>query len=70
MSKYLIVIEREGEKWGAYATDLPGLGTAASSRDEVERLAREAVENHVNLLRELGEPVPEPTAEVSYVAVA
>lgn len=70
MSKYLIVIEREGETWGAYAPDLPGLGVAASNREEVERLVREAVESHVNLLRELGEPVPEPTAEVSYVAVA
>ena len=70
MSKYLIVIERDGETWGAYAPDLPGLGVAASNREEVERLAREAVESHVNLLRELGQPVPEPTAEVSYVAVA
>lgn len=70
MSKYLIVIERDENNWGAYAPDLPGLGVAASNREEVEQLAREAVENHVNMLRELGEPVPEPTAEVSYVAVA
>jgi predicted RNase H-like HicB family nuclease len=70
MSKYLIVIEKEGENWGDYAPDLPGLGVAASTREEVQQTARSAVANHVNLLRELGEPVPEPTAEVSYVAVA
>jgi len=66
----MIVIEREGDSWGAYAPDLPGLGVAGSSRDEVERLAREAVASHVALLKELGERVPEPRAEVTYVAVA
>ena len=70
MSNYLIVIEKEGDSWGAYAPDLPGLGVAAATREEVERLVREAVEGHVNMLREMGEPVPEPTAEVRYVAVA
>ena len=70
MSQYMIVIERDGESWGAYAPDLPGLGVAGSSREEVERLAREAVTNHVSLLRELGEQIPEPRAEVAYVGVA
>lgn len=70
MSQYLIVIEREGDAWGAYAPDLPGLGVAASSREEVETLAREAVASHVAMLREHGEPVPEPRAQVAYVGVA
>lgn len=70
MSQYLIVIEREGNSWGAYAPDLPGLGVAGSSREEVEILAREAVTSHVAMLRELGEPVPEPRAQVAYVGVA
>ena len=70
MSEYLIVIERDGEAWGAYAPDLPGLGVAGSSREEVETLAREAVTSHVAMLRELGEPVPEPLAQITYVGVA
>jgi predicted RNase H-like HicB family nuclease len=65
----MIVIEREGDHWGAYAPDLPGLGVAGSSRDEVEKLAAEAVAQHVELLRELREPVPEPRAEEAYVGV-
>ncbi len=69
MSQYMIVIERDGEAWGAYAPDLPGLGVAGSSREEVKRLAKEAVAKHVALLRELGEQVPEPRAEVTYVGV-
>jgi predicted RNase H-like HicB family nuclease len=70
MSKYLIVIEREGDSWGAYAPDLPGLGVAGSTQSEVEKLAREAVAGHVAMLRELGEKVPEPRAKVAYVGVA
>ena len=70
MSEYLIVIEHAGETWGAYAPDLPGLGVAGSSREEVERLAKEAVATHVAVLRELGEQVPPPRAEVVFVAVA
>jgi predicted RNase H-like HicB family nuclease len=70
MKEYLIVIERVGESWGAFAPDLPGLGVAGSSRAEVEQLAKEAVARHLALLSELGEPVPEPTAQVAYVNVA
>jgi predicted RNase H-like HicB family nuclease len=69
MSRYLIVIEHDGAAWGAYAPDLPGLGVAGSSREEVERLASEAVHHHVAMLRDLGEAVPEPRALVAYVGV-
>lgn len=65
MSRYLIVIEREGQSWGAYAPDLPGLGVVAETREEVEKLAVEAVAQHVALLRELGQPVPVPQAEIA-----
>jgi len=70
MSQYLIVIEHEGSAWGAYAPDLPGLGVAAATREEVERLAEEAVREHVKLLKELGQPMPEPSVQVKFVSVA
>lgn len=70
MSEYMIVIERSEGAWGAYAPDLPGLGVAGSTPEEVEQLAREAVENHIALLKEHGEPVPKPSAQATYVKVA
>ncbi len=70
MSEYLIIIEREEDAWRAYAPDLPGLGVAGASREEVEQLAREAVANHVALLKDLGERVPEPSTQIAYVKVA
>jgi predicted RNase H-like HicB family nuclease len=61
MSKYLVIYERgENGEWGAYSPDLPGCVAAGKSKEEVEQLMREALPDHVALMREVGEPVPEP----------
>jgi predicted RNase H-like HicB family nuclease len=62
MSEYLVVIEHEGDSWGAYCPDLPGVGVAGRTREEVERLVREAIALHLDGLRKAGEPIPPPTA--------
>jgi predicted RNase H-like HicB family nuclease len=62
MSEYLVVIEHEGDSWGAYCPDLPGLGVVGDSQEDVERLIREAIAFHLDGLRAAGEPIPEPTA--------
>ena len=70
--RYAIVIEQGSTSFGAYVPDLPGCTAAAETRDEVVRLIREAIEGHIQLLREDGQPVPEPrsTAEYADVQVA
>ena len=62
MSEYLVVIEHEGDSWGAFCPDLPGVGVVGRTRDDVEDLVREAISLHIQALRDAGEPVPEPTA--------
>ena len=62
MSEYLVVIEHEGESWGAYCPDLPGVGVVADTRVEVEQLVREAIAFHLEGLREAGDPIPPPGA--------
>lgn len=62
MSEYLVVIEHDGESWGAYCPDLPGVGVAGDSQEEVERLIREAITFHLEGLRCAGDPVPTPAA--------
>jgi predicted RNase H-like HicB family nuclease len=62
MSEYLVVIEHEGESWGAYCPDLPGVGVVGDLQDEVEQLIREAITFHLEGLREAGDPIPQPTA--------
>ncbi|HKT68803.1 MAG TPA: type II toxin-antitoxin system HicB family antitoxin [Terriglobales bacterium] len=67
--KYLVIYEKSQTGWGAYAPDLPGLGVAGSTLDEVKQLIREAVEFHIEGMKQNGEKVPEPSAMTEYVTV-
>lgn len=58
--QYTVIVERGDTSWGAYVPDLPGCVAAGESREEVLQLIREAVEFHIEDLRESGENVPEP----------
>ena len=62
MSEYLVAIEHEAASWGAYCPDLPGVGVVGDTREEVERLVREAIAFYLESLRQSGDPIPEPTA--------
>ena len=57
---YVVVYERTPNNWSAYVPDLPGCVATGKTREETERLIREAIALHVASLREHGEPVPEP----------
>lgn len=58
--QYTVIIEQGETSWGAYVPDLPGCVAAAETREEVLRLIHEAIEFHIEGLRQGGEPVPEP----------
>ena len=58
---YKAIIERGESSWGAYVPDLPGCVAVAATRERVEQLIREAVDAHIELLRERGEAVPPPS---------
>jgi len=49
--------------------DLPGCAAVAGTEEEVRRLSREAIEFHLRAMIEDGEPVPEPSSKVEYVAL-
>lgn len=68
MKDYVVVIEKTGNGYGAYVPDLPGCIAAADTREETEALIREAVGYHVEMLRENGDPIPEPEASASLVS--
>ena len=67
--RYAIIIEQGENSFGAYVPDLPGCVAAADSREEVVKLIHEAIEDHVNVLREDGLPVPEPRSTIDYAEV-
>jgi predicted RNase H-like HicB family nuclease len=71
MKSYLVIFEQgHDDGWGAYAPDLPGLGVAAETREEVDKLIREGLEIHIAGLREDGLPIPEPKNFADTIAVA
>jgi predicted RNase H-like HicB family nuclease len=67
--KYVVVYEKSSNGWGAYAPDLPELGVAGETLAETKQLIREAIEFHLEAMRQHGEPVPVPSAETEYITV-
>jgi predicted RNase H-like HicB family nuclease len=65
--KYLVVFEKGPTRFGAYVPDLPGCVAVAKTRREVKRLIREAIQLHVEDMRDRGDPIPEPTADSEFV---
>lgn len=68
--RWAIVIEESEGNYGAYVPDLPGCVTTGDTLDEVRAMMREAIEFHLDGMREDGEPTPEPSTRIAYVEVA
>jgi predicted RNase H-like HicB family nuclease len=59
---YVVVFEgNDDEGYSAYSPDLPGVVAAGSTRQETEQLMIEAMAEHIAVLKESGEAVPEPS---------
>jgi predicted RNase H-like HicB family nuclease len=69
MRRYAIVVEKSKLNYAAYVPDLPGCVATGATLEETERRLREAIELHVQGLREDGLAVPEPSSVVDYVDV-
>ncbi len=59
--KYLVVIEKGPSSFGAYVPDLPGCVAVAKTRRKVKLLIREAIQLHIEDMRERGYPIPKST---------
>ena len=70
MKKYLIIVEETDTGYSAYSPDLPGCGSTGKTKKEVERNIQQAIEFHIEGLKEEGYAVPEPSSYSSYVDVA
>ena len=67
--RYAAVIGRTVNGFSAYVPDLPGCVAAGDTRAATEALIREAVAEHLEVLRESGDVAPEPQASTSLVEV-
>lgn len=68
--RYAVVIEQAGNNYSAYVLDLPGCVATGATLEEVEQQIREALEFHLDGLRQDGLPIPEPSSRVEYINVA
>jgi predicted RNase H-like HicB family nuclease len=70
MRRYAIVVEKGPTSYGAYVPDLPGCVAAGETKTEVLKLIREAIEFHLDGMREEGLAIPQPSSTAEYVEVA
>ena len=68
--RFVVIIEKGETSFGAYVPDMPGCIAAAETKEEVLRLIHEAIEFHVEGLREDGQPISKPCSSIEYVEVA
>lgn len=69
MKEYLVIIEKTDTGYSAYSPDLPGCVSTGSTRAAVESNMREAIELHIEGLREEGYDIPEPSTYSAYVRI-
>ena len=67
MKRFAVVFEKVSSNWAAYVPDLPGCVTTGPTLEQTKRNIREAIELHIEAMREVGEPVPVPTSAVDFV---
>lgn len=67
--RYLVIIEKGPNNLSAYVPDLPGCTSAGSTFEDVLAGIREAIAGHLEVMREYGDPIPEPSSESVFVDV-
>ncbi len=68
--RYMVVIERGDDSWGIHVPDLPGCVAVGETREEALRLIREAIEFHIDGLRQDGAPIPTPSSDSEFVEIS
>jgi predicted RNase H-like HicB family nuclease len=70
MYRFLVIIERAENNYSAYSPDLPGCVATGETREEAARTMHEAIQMHVDGLREDNLPIPESQSFAEYMAVS
>jgi len=70
MNKYAVVIEKAEKNYSAYIPEVPGCVAVGATVEEVRQTLMEALASHLELMRQAGEPIPEPSTIADYVEVA
>ncbi len=67
--KYAVIFEQAQSNWAAYVPDLPGCMTTGRTLDETKINIREAIQGHLETLRQFGDPIPQPASLAGEVEI-
>jgi predicted RNase H-like HicB family nuclease len=69
MARILVIIEKGEHSYGAYSPDVPGCVAVGDTREEVEQLMKEALQEHLQMMREENLPLPQSRTEAEYMDI-
>ena len=67
--RYLVILEQGPSSFGAYVPDLPECVAVGDTREEVITLIQEAIEFHLEGLKQEGLSIPPPASSSALVDV-
>jgi len=67
--KYAILYAPTSTGYGAHVPDLPGCVAAAAKLEETRQRMKEAIEGHLECMREFGYSIPAPTTVAEGIEV-
>ena len=69
MYRFLVIIEKGKQSYGAYSPDLSGCVAVGDTYEEVEKNMRKAIEMHLQAMLEDHEPIPTPHTSAKYMDI-
>ena len=69
MARILVIVEKGETSYGAYSPDVPGCVAVGDTREEVLQRFREALQGHLELMRDENLPLPEPQTTAEYMDI-
>ncbi len=69
MHRFLVVIEKAENNYSAYSPDLPGCVATGKTTKSVAKTMHEAIQMHIDGMKEDGITIPKSRAQAEYVAV-
>ena len=70
MYRFLVIIEKGNQSYGAYSPDLPGCVAVGDTQEEVEKNMREAIIMHLQGMIEDHEPIPTSQTTAEYMDIS
>jgi predicted RNase H-like HicB family nuclease len=70
MKRFLVIIEKAEGNYSAYSPDLPGCVATGKTKNQAARNMHQAIELHLEGLKEDGLPIPKSHSSAEYFAVS